>query len=105
MRYHDGPMSKRNPRSSHRRARPPGWSFFSSTVTSQPRCFKRRAEARPANPAPMITAFILIQVDPGGRGLADADAETRQFAFKLGSGEPPPYRSAAVNVGEAVPDE
>ena len=61
MRYHDGPISKMNPFSFHTCALPPGWSFFSNTVTFHPSLANRAAAAKPPKPEPTtINSFPVI---------------------------------------------
>src|SRR5690242_13329432 len=54
-----GPASKVKPSRSNTRARPPGWSSASSTVTSHPMTRRRTAAASPPNPEPITTAFAI----------------------------------------------
>jgi hypothetical protein len=53
-------MSNTKPSASNCRARPPGQSFFSKTVTSKPSAAKQHAAAKPANPDPMTITFFKI---------------------------------------------
>src|SRR6476620_12197445 len=64
-----GPASKVKPSRSKTRARPPGWSSASSTVTSHPMARRRTAAASPPNPAPITTALPIANPPRSGRQL------------------------------------
>ncbi len=63
-------MSKVWPSRSRRAQRPPGRSFFSSTVTRSPAPARCAAAVNPPAPAPMITTWAGVTKDlTNGRGL------------------------------------